>query len=99
VHPSGKFLYVSNGNDNSIAHFAIDPTTGQLSNRGYERGLIRFPRDFTIDPTGRYLIVANRDSATLVTFRIDGATGKLDRVGQPIAVPAKPEFVGVLALP
>jgi 6-phosphogluconolactonase len=99
VHPSGKFLYVSNGNDNSIAHFAIDQTTGRLSHRGYERGLIRFPRDFTIDPTGRYLIVANRDSASLVTFRIDAETGKLGRIGAPVVVPARPEFVGVLALP
>jgi 6-phosphogluconolactonase len=99
VHPGGKFLYVSNGNDNSIARFEIDPATGRLSNRGFERGLIRFPRDFTIDPTGRYLIVANRDSASLLTFRIDESTGKLDRVGRPIPVPAKPEFVGVLAVP
>jgi 6-phosphogluconolactonase len=99
VHPSGKFLYVSNGNDNSIVRFDIDAATGRLSHPTYERTLIRFPRDFTIDPTGRYLIVANRDSASLVTFRIDAATGKLGRVGDPVSVPSKPEFVGVLALP
>ena len=99
VHPSGKFLYVSNGNDNSIVRFVIDGATGRLSQPSYERTAIRFPRDFTIDPTGRYLIVANRDSASLVTFRIDGATGKLEKVGPAVSVPAKPEFVGVLALP
>jgi len=99
VHPSGKFLYVSNGNDNSIVRFDIDGATGRLSHPTYERGLIKFPRDFAIDPTGRYLIVANRDSASLVTFRIDPATGKLGRIGQPITVPSRPEFVGVLALP
>jgi 6-phosphogluconolactonase len=99
VHPSGKFLYVSNGNDNSIVRFVIDGATGRLSQPTFERGLIRFPRDFTIDPTGRYLIVANRDSASLVTFRIDAATGKLARLGHPVPVPAKPEFVGVLAVP
>jgi 6-phosphogluconolactonase len=99
VHPSGKFLYVSNGNDNSIVRFDIDGATGRLSHPTFERTQIRFPRDFTIDPTGRFLIVANRDSASLVTFRIDPATGKLDRVGRPVPVPAKPEFVGVLALP
>jgi 6-phosphogluconolactonase len=99
VHPSGKFVYVSNGNDNSIVRFDVDGATGRLSHPTYERGLISFPRDFTIDPTGRYLIVANRDSASLVTFRIDAASGKLGRVGRPVSVPAKPEFVGVLALP
>jgi 6-phosphogluconolactonase len=99
VHPSGRFLYVSNGNDNSIVRFDIDGATGRLSHPTYERSLIRFPRDFTIDPTGRYLIVANRDSASLTTFRIDPSTGKLERVGGPVQVPAKPEFVGVVALP
>jgi 6-phosphogluconolactonase len=99
VHPSGKFLYVSNGNDDSIAVFSIDPTTGRLTNRGFQRSQIRFPRDFTIDPSGRYLIVANRDSASLVTFRIDPTSGKLGPVGAPFPVPAKPEFVGVLSLP
>jgi 6-phosphogluconolactonase len=99
VHPSGKFLYVSNGNDNSIVRFSIDPASGRLENRGFERTQIRFPRDFTIDPSGRYLLVANRDSASLVVFRIDAATGKLGLVGAPVTVPAKPEFVGVLALP
>ena len=99
VHPSGKFLYVSNGNDNSIVRFAIDAATGRLSRPQYQRGQISFPRDFTIDPSGKYLIVANRDSASLTTFRIDAATGQLEAVGRPVPVPAKPEFVGVLALP
>jgi 6-phosphogluconolactonase len=99
VHPSGRFLYVSNGNDNSIVRFSIDPASGRLENRGFERTQIRFPRDFTIDPSGRYLLVANRDSASLVVFRIDAATGKLGLVGTPINVPARPEFVGVLAFP
>jgi 6-phosphogluconolactonase len=99
VHPSGKFLYVSNGNDNSIAIFAIDDATGRLKNVGFERGMIGFPRDFTIDPTGSYLIVANRDLASVVVFKIDPVTGKLSRVGPPIEVPLSPQFVGVLPPP
>jgi 6-phosphogluconolactonase len=96
VHPSGRFLYVSNGNDNSIAIFSIDDATGRLKNEGFERGMIGFPRDFTIDPTGTYLIVANRDLASVVIFRIDAASGTLTRVGAPISVPVSPQFVGVL---
>jgi 6-phosphogluconolactonase len=99
VHPSGRFLYVSNGNDNSIALFAIDEATGRLENRGFERGMIGFPRDFTIDPTGGYLIVANRDLASVVIFKIDRATGKLTRAGAPIEVPRSPQFVGVITPP
>jgi 6-phosphogluconolactonase len=96
VHPSGRFLYVSNGNDNSIAIFSIDEGTGRLQKLGYERGMIGFPRDFTIDPRGAHLIVANRDLASVVIFRIDPASGMLSRVGRPIPVPVSPQFVGVL---
>jgi 6-phosphogluconolactonase len=99
VHPSGKFLYVSNGNDNSIAIFSINDATGRLKNIGYERAMIGFPRDFTIDPTGGFLIVANRDLASVVVFRIDPSSGKLSRIGAPIAVPVSPQFVGVLPPP
>jgi 6-phosphogluconolactonase len=99
VHPSGKFLYVSNGNDNSIAIFAIDDATGRLTIVGYERAMIGFPRDFTIDPSGGYLIVANRDLASVVVFRIDPTTGRLARVGAPVSVPSSPQFVGVLPPP
>jgi 6-phosphogluconolactonase len=99
VHPSGRFLYVSNGNDNSIVLFSIEQATGRLVRQGFERGMIGFPRDFTIDPTGGYLIVANRDLASLVVFKIDPATGQLRRVGAPVPVPESPQFVGVLTPP
>jgi 6-phosphogluconolactonase len=105
VHPNGRTVYVANrasdtvdiagrrvfaGGENSLAVYAIDPTSG-------EPGLIQHvdthgihPRTFHIDPSGRLLVVAHimgldvRDGdairaipARLSVFRI-GDDGRLD---------------------
>jgi 6-phosphogluconolactonase len=95
VHPSGAFLYGSNRGHDSIAVFAIDPRSGELTAAGHQGHEIKTPRNFAIDPTGRYLVVANQDSASLVVFAIDPKTGSLTPVGDKVSVP-KPvcvEFV------
>jgi 6-phosphogluconolactonase len=87
VHPSGKFLYGSNRGHNSIAIFAIDPSTGKLTAVGHQSEHIKTPRNFAIDPTGTYLLVANQDSDSLVVFRIDQRTGQLLPRGNVVEVP------------
>ncbi|HEX3868903.1 MAG TPA: lactonase family protein [Pirellulales bacterium] len=89
VHPSGKFLYGSNRGHNSIAIFAIDPSTAQLSPLGHQGSGIKVPRNFNIDPTGTWLLVANQEGDNVNVFRIDANSGMLAPTGQPIAV-AKP---------
>jgi 6-phosphogluconolactonase len=88
VHPSGKFAYVSNRGHNSIAVFAIDEKTGELTAAGHQAKGIKTPRNFAIDPTGTSMIVANQDSDSLVVFRIDPKTGELTAVGNPVEVGA-----------
>jgi 6-phosphogluconolactonase len=87
VHPSGKFLYGSNRGHNSIAVFAIDQETGELTPVGHATHQIKTPRNFGMDPTGTYLIVANQDSNTLVVFRINSKTGELTPTGTVVEVP------------
>jgi len=74
---SGKFLYVSNRGDNSIAVFAIDQQNGKLSfvERTPTGG--KTPRHFALDPTGKWMFVENQDSGTINIFAIDAAGGKL----------------------
>ena len=99
VHPNGRFVYVANrssateevggrrvftGGENSLAVFAIDPTSGEprLIQHVDTQGI--HPRTFHIDPSGRLLVVAHimgltvRDGAgfkkvpmRLSVFRID----------------------------
>lgn len=87
VHPSGKFLYVSNRGHNSIAVYSIDPMTGTLTTVEFTPTGGAIPRNFGIDPTGRYLLAANQDSNDIVVFHIDPQTGALAPTGHKASVP------------
>jgi 6-phosphogluconolactonase len=87
VAPSGKFVYGSNRGHDSIAIFAIDQATDELSIVGYELTLGKTPRNFAIDATGSILLAANQDSDTIVTFHIDQQTGELHPTGDVAEVP------------
>jgi 6-phosphogluconolactonase len=104
VHPNGKFVYTANradstvdfngkkvfaGGENSIAVFAIDPTTGEPTRIQSIDPQTHHVRTFSIDPSGRLLVSASiRDMwvkdgndvrlapAALSVFRIAG-DGKL----------------------
>jgi 6-phosphogluconolactonase len=97
VHPSGKFVYASNRGHDSIAIFTVDQTTGRLTLLGHETGdgMIKTPRNFSIDDAGRFLLVANQGSNDVLVFRIQ-SDGKLMRAGAPIPTASGPTWVGVL---
>jgi 6-phosphogluconolactonase len=98
VHPTGRFVYGSNRLHNSIVIYAVDQGTGRLRLSGFEQadGLIRTPRNFTLDQTGTFLLVANHGAGTLLVLRIDPADGRLTRVGEPVDGLGEPAWVGVL---
>jgi 6-phosphogluconolactonase len=87
VHPTGKFVYGSNRGHNSIAIFAVDSSTGELSAVGHQAHNIKTPRNFAIDPTGAFLIVANQDGNSLIVFRINPQTGELTSTGSTVECP------------
>jgi 6-phosphogluconolactonase len=88
VHPTGRFLYASNRGHDTIAVFAIDPRSGQLTSVGHAPTLGRTPRHFAIDPAGRFLLAANQDSDSVVVFGIDLETGGLTPTGETASVPS-----------
>jgi 6-phosphogluconolactonase len=88
IGPDGKYLYASNrGDANSIAIFAIDPSTGKLTVKGFEPTQGKTPRNFLIDPTGHWLLVANQNGGNVVIFQIDQQTGLLKATGQQLQIP------------
>ncbi len=97
VHPSGKFVYVSNRGHDSIAIFSFEEASGKLTAAGHCPTGGKTPRNFNIDPTGQFLLVANQDSNDVVTFRIDRTTGQLAAVGTKIEV-GKPVCVRFVAM-
>ena len=88
VHPTGKWVYVSNRGHNSIAAFAIDQKTGKLDfiEREFTQG--KTPRNFGIDPSGKFLIAGNQGSGNVVVLKIDQDTGSLNPTGHEIELPA-----------
>ena len=76
VAPSGRFLYVSNRGHDSIACFAIDAVTGELTALG-QQPTEETPRVFSLDPEGRFLLAGGQGSGRLATYAIDPDTGKL----------------------
>jgi 6-phosphogluconolactonase len=86
VHPSGRFVYVSNRGHDSLAMFQCDETTGRLTAIGHQSTGGKTPRNFNIDPSGLYVLAANQDTGNVVVFKIDGGTGKLTPTGSSIDV-------------
>ncbi len=98
VHPTGRFLYGSNRGHDSIAIFAIDPTTGKLTAVGFEPTQGKNPRNFAIDPTGALLLAENMDSNSIVVFRIDPQIGTLRPTGQSVKI-SKPVCIKMVPRP
>jgi 6-phosphogluconolactonase len=87
VHPSGKFVYVSNRDAyNSIAIFSIDQKSGELKAVGHEARGVKTPRNFAIEPTGQYMLVANQSGNNVISFRMDSQTGTLTPTGSSVEV-------------
>jgi 6-phosphogluconolactonase len=89
LHPSGRFLFVSNRGANTIAAFnvkadsSLEPIS-QTSAGG------KTPRHFAIAPGGHWLLAGNQDSASISRFRIDSGSGALapDEPAVPVPGPA-----------
>ncbi len=88
VHPNGKFLYVSNRGNDSIAILSIDPGNRTLAPAGGIPTGGKEPRHFAIDPSGKYLLAENQFSNNIVVFKIDPVTGGLTPTGQVVEVPS-----------
>lgn len=98
VHPSGKFVYVSNRDPyNSIAIFSIDPKTRELTAVGHQGMGVKTPRNFAIEPTGQFMLVANQSGGNVIVFHINQATGELTPTGASVQV-ASPVCVRFMEL-
>ncbi len=78
VHPSGRFVYVSNRGHDSLAAFAVrdDGTLTPLGQTATEKT----PRSFDLDPSGKYLFAAGESSGKLAAYRVDAQKGELTRL-------------------
>jgi 6-phosphogluconolactonase (cycloisomerase 2 family) len=83
IHPSGKFIYVTNCGSNDISMYTIDTTTGKLT----LFGTLAAAGLSAIHPSGKFAYVGSSGSASIYT--IDTTTGALTFAG-PAGVGSSP---------
>jgi 6-phosphogluconolactonase len=85
-HPSGKFAYVINELDSTVAAFTYDNASGALAEL---QAVSTLPPDFSgtsycadihVHPSGKFLYGSNRGHDSVVAFAIDQTTGKLNLI-------------------
>ncbi len=86
LHPSGKWLYVSNRGTDTIAVFALDdngiPSRIQLAPAG-----VALPRGMGIDPAGKWMITTGQKDNRIAVLKIDPASGLLTPTDQAAEIP------------
>ena len=95
VHPSGRFVVVSNRGHESITIFRVrqnGSNRGKLNLIGCFHTRGETPRHFQFDASGQYLIVANQDSDCISVFSFNLSTGEMKYTGNTYHVPS-PNFV------
>jgi 6-phosphogluconolactonase len=97
ITPSGGFLYASNRGHDSIAGFAIDPSSGRLRAIG-QQPTEPMPRAFSVDPDGDFLFASGLVSGQLASYRIDRSNGTLQPL-ERYRVGERPMWVHLVRLP
>jgi 6-phosphogluconolactonase len=97
VHPTGKFLFVSNRGHDSIAQFQIDGATGKLTAQG-QTATEKTPRSFDLDPSGNRLYVCGEATNRIAVYRVDQEFGGLAPVATT-TVGNTPWWIAVVDVP
>ncbi|NNJ25398.1 lactonase family protein [Alienimonas chondri] len=95
VHPSGKWVYVTNRGHNSIAVYGI-ADDGSLTPVEIAPATVEIPRGMNLTPDGRFLIACGQNTDDVVTCSVNMETGRLTPTGSRVSVP-KP--IDALPLP
>lgn len=88
VDTAGRWLYVSNRGEDSIALFEIEPLTGRLRLCQTTPSGGKTPRFFAIDPTQRWLLMLNEDSDQILVCPRDISTGTVGNARQTLLCPS-----------
>lgn len=87
VSRDGRFLYQTNRGEDTVAVWAIDAQTGELSPLQRVAAQGDQPWHLSLDPTGAWLLVADEASSRVAVFGVDPATGRLTPTPNMAAIP------------
>lgn len=85
---SGRYLYSSNRGHNSIAVFAVNQVTAELTLIQHIDCGGESPRNFAITPDGGHLLVAHQKTGNIVVFTVDGESGLLKQSASSLQLPS-----------
>lgn len=91
----GRFAYGANRDDDFLATFNADPSSGKLSSIRRSPCGGKTPRHIALDPTEKWILVANQDSDLIAVFGRNEKSGRLAVKGStaPIQSPQCLVFV------
>src|SRR5262245_26682171 len=86
MHPSGRFVYVTNRSTGTLSGFRIDQSNGTLS--AISHAEIGSPSSWSMlfDPGGRWALAAAQLGDEVVVYAVDQNTGLLKQTGQRLKV-------------
>ncbi|MGN1400655.1 MAG: lactonase family protein [Bacillus sp. (in: firmicutes)] len=87
ISNDGRFVYAGNRGHDTIAVFAVEPSSGKLSVVQHIHTGGSWPRDFVLDPSQAFLVASNQESHNLVLFGRDEQTGLLTKLESEVEVP------------
>ncbi|MEM9237801.1 MAG: lactonase family protein, partial [Verrucomicrobiota bacterium] len=88
AHPNGRWVFASNRGHDSIALFAFDAESGELTRKAVVPCGAAHPRHFTLTPDGNWLLVAGRDSNNIRVMAFDPESGKLEQTSEALETPS-----------
>lgn len=101
VHPSGRFVYVNNRGEDSVAWFRVGEGAtlergGHVSiSKSIHPGLAA--RNFTFDRTGTFVLVADRPAHLVRSYAMDAQDGSLHPLAELRVL--DPAFITLVELP
>ena len=97
IHPSNKFLFVSNQSEHTISLFTIDQSSGAITEVLPRTPVGIAPIAMTMDSGGKFLFVADQGANPAVYSFSIGANGALTAVGSPAVLGAAPSGLTLTA--
>ncbi|NKQ23244.1 lactonase family protein [Streptomyces galbus] len=93
-HPGGRYAYLADELDDTVAVCAYDPVTGRLTvgapqstGSGTKKGAgANYPAQFAVSPDGAHAFLANRGANTLARYAVEADGARLRLLGTaPVA--------------
>ncbi|WP_435208910.1 lactonase family protein [Streptomyces sp. bgisy034] len=98
-HPGGRYAYLANEVDNSVAACGYDPATGRLTvGAEQETGTgsgTSYPAQIVVTPNGRFAYLANRGHNSLARYAVEAKGARLRLLD---TVPVSGDFPRQIAL-